>query len=218
MNARYFDLLAGGLADTVLLAWIALDPTAPRRAGANVDQPPAARTGAPGQQTCNNCHSGALNDGQATFAFSGVPASYTPGQTYPITISLARSGASRWGFEATVLKTSDNSAAGTIVVTSNLTILQSQSGKSYISHTNVNGPDDTFPGTANGPVSWSFNWTAPLAGAGAVRFYACGVAADNDGNDGGGDLVYTISTSASEGSPTDVSSTTWGKIKAIYLH
>jgi len=218
MKSRYVDWLAGGLAAGVMLAWIALDPTSARPAGANVDEPPAARTGGAGQQTCNTCHNGALNDGQATFAFSGVPASYTPGQTYPITVSLARSGASRWGFEATVLKTSDNSAAGTIVVTSNLTTLQTQAGKFYISHTNLNGPDGTFPGTANGPVAWSFNWTAPSAGAGAVGFYAAGVAADNDGNDGGGDLVYTTSTSSSEAPPTAVTATTWGKIKAHYLH
>ena len=218
MNARYIDWLAGGLAGTLLLAWIALDPTAPRRAGAYVDSPPAGRTGAPAEGTCGSCHSGGLNDGQGTLAFVGVPSSYTPGQTYPITVSLARSGALRWGFESTALNSSDNSAAGSFALTSNLTLLQSKSGKSYVSQTNLNGPDGTYPGTPDGPVSWSFNWTAPSAGAGAVTFYAVGVAADNDGNDGGGDLVYTVSTGASEGSPTPASSTTWGKIKALYLH
>lgn len=216
MGSRRLLLTLGVLAGA-LAGWLIAGPFAPTRATADSNLPPAKRTGAPGENTCNTCHNGALNDGVGTLSIVGVPSSYVPGQAYSLSVTLSRTGQSRWGFELTCLKTSDNSAAGSSTNTTLLTTTQVSSGKTYISQTTQNVPNDgTFAGVFNGPVTWSFQWTAPAAGAGQVRFYAVGVACDNDGDAGSGDLVYTTSTPSAEGSTTDVEATTWGKIKLIY--
>lgn len=187
------------------------------RAAAYSDSPPTRRTGAPGENNCSACHNGGLNDGQGAFSIVNVPASYVPGSTYTISVTLARAGQTRWGFELTCL-TAASAAAGTITSTSTLTSTALSSGKTYISQTAGTAPNDgTFAGTANGPVTWSFQWTAPVAGTGSVTFYAAGVAADNSGDADAGDYVYTTSTPSSEGALVPVTEMTWGKIKATYL-
>lgn len=207
------------LASTIVVVGLLAGPPAPRSVGAYPDAPPAGRTGAPAENTCNSCHSGALNDGLGTFALVNAPTSYTPGQVYPITVSLGKAGKARWGFSLTTLKNSDNSFAGTLSTGgSPLLLIQTKSSKSYISQTTDYASNDgTYAGTADGPVTWTFQWTAPAAGTGGVTFYAAGVAADNDGGDGGGDDVYTIAVPMTESVVTAVSNTTWGKIKAAYL-
>lgn len=50
-----------------------------------------------------------------------------------------------------------------------------------------------------GPRSWEFDWTAPSAGTGPVRFYAAGNAANNDGSDNG-DRIYTSNLAVAEAS------------------
>jgi hypothetical protein len=187
------------------------------RAVAYSDQPPAKRTGAPGENTCAACHNGGLNDGQGALSILNVPDSYVPGSTYNISVTLARAGQTRWGFELTCLLASTSAAAGTITSTSALTGTQVSSGKTYVSQAAGTAPNDgTFAGTADGPVTWSFQWTAPAAGAGSVRFYAAGVAADNSGDADTGDYVYTTSMPSNEGAVIDVTEMTWGRIKETY--
>jgi hypothetical protein len=179
------------------------------------DAPPAGRTGAPGEGTCTSCH-GPLNDGQGTLTISGIPNPYLPGTKYSVTVSLARAGAMRWGFEATSLFTATNGMAGTFEITSNTTQLLSKASRFYVAQLNGSSADGTFAGTADGPVTWIFNWTAPAAGGGAVTFYIVGLAADNDGQDSSGDLTYTTSATYAESSTTPVAATTWGWIKSHY--
>jgi hypothetical protein len=187
------------------------------RATAFSDQPPAKRTGAPGENTCNTCHDGALNGGGGTLAITGVPDHYMPGQNYVIAVSIAQTGKTRWGFELTALRNSNGSAAGAITNTTLFTTVQTSAGVPYLSQTTLNaGNDGTFAGAPNGPITWFFQWTAPAGGTGAVTFYACGVAADNSGDADNGDDVYTVSAGSLEGASTDVEGTTWGKIKMIY--
>lgn len=194
-----------------------LNPLTPRRVAADSELPPARRTGAPGENTCFTCHNGGLNDGSGTLAIVGVPGAYTPGSVHTISVTLTRAGASRWGFELTCLKTSDGTAAGTLASTTPLTYLQTSSGKTYVSHTTLNTPNDgTYSGVANGPVNWTFQWTAPPAQSGEVRFYAIGVAANASGEADGGDFVYTVSAPSAEETPSAVENTTWGKIKLRY--
>ena len=184
---------------------------------ANSDLPPARRTGAPGENTCATCHNGGLNDGVGTLSIVGAPEYYTPGTAYTISVTLARAGAMQWGFELTSLKTSDGSAAGSLVSTTPFTYIQTSSGKLYVSHTTLNASSDgTFYGTLDGPVTWTFEWTAPTAGGGEVRFYAVGVAANGSGDADEGDFVYTASTPSAEEPPAAVEHTTWGKIKVRY--
>lgn len=211
-HVRFAIATAVGIA----FGWLVVAPPHAPSAVMYPDVPPAGRTGAPGEGTCSSCHSGALNDGQGTLTLSGIPASYLPGTTYTVTASLGRAGQSRWGFEVTSLFASDNAMAGTLAAPSNLTQLLTKAARTYVAQTSGPGNDGTFAGTANGPVTWTFDWTAPAAGGGTVIFYLVGVAADNDGNDGSGDLVYTTTASYAEGAPTAITSTTWGWIKANY--
>jgi hypothetical protein len=215
MKPRYPQWLAPATRNGAIVLLLIVAPALVHRAIAYETTPPAGRTGAPGETTCSSCH-GALNNGQATLTISGVPGSYTPGQKYTITVSLARTGSSRWGFELTSLFTTGSAYAGTLAATSNTTTIVTKSSKNYIVDTTTLGADGTYAGTSNGPVSWSFDWTAPAAGSGAVTFYAVGLAANNDGNNDAGDYVYTVNAPSAEGSPTPVSTVTWGWIKNQY--
>ncbi len=210
---------------TVLLCAIVivLAPSIPERALATTPTPPAARTGAPGEATCNNCHSG--DSGNASFILTTVPAlitEYVPGQTYNIALGLEDPGLVRWGFEVTALKDSDNSMAGTFttLIDTHVTT-KSSGGRTYACHT-TNGAtssgdpnDGTWWGTPDGPVAWAFQWTAPPQGSGSVTFYASGVSANGDGDDTG-DNGYSGQMTLTEGVPSPVEQMTWGKIKQIY--
>jgi hypothetical protein len=208
-------LIVAGVAAGLAIGWLALDPPAPREAGANSSLPPAARTGAPGELLCSDCHSGnTVNDGVGAVRIDAIPAAYTPNQTYVLTAVVLRPGQLRWGFELTALKNSDNTMAGTLTSTSAFTRTQDFAGKTYISHTTLNPPNDgTFSGSPAG--SWTFTWTAPAAGAGTVTFYAAGNAANGNGTQFG-DFIYSTNASSMEGTSTDVDATTWGKIKMLY--
>lgn len=208
-------LLLTGTTLGVIVGWLVFDPPAPRSAGANSFGPPPAKTQAPGEGVCTDCHGGHVvnPDALGSVTIDGVPTSYMPGQTYPLTVTVTRTGQQRWGFELTSLKASDNTMAGTLTLVNTITRIVTLNSRNYIEQTTVNGGDGTFSGQANG--SWDFNWTAPAAGAGSVTFYAAGNAADGSGTTTG-DFIYTKTASSLEGSATDVSSTTWGKIKMLY--
>lgn len=163
------------------LGWFVL--MLPALAFANAGGPPNGVTGAPGQNNCTQCHSGnAVNSGNGSFAISG-PDTYVPGQTYPITVTLQDPGQVRWGFEFTPL------ANGTLQATDAArTQTSTAGGNRYIKHT-ATGTNDN---TADGPVSWTFDWTAPSGDVGPITFYAAGNAANSNGSTGG-DFIYTTS-------------------------
>jgi len=209
-------LLLAGITIGSIVGWLAFDPPAPRQAKASSSQPPVAHTGAPGENTCFECHTGNfLNDGVGSLQIVGFSdVSYTPGQTYTVGVQVVRTGQSRWGFQLTALQDSDNSMAGSFANLSPLTSIQSSGGKSYIGHSTITpGTDGTLTGFPVG--TWAFNWTAPAAGAGSVTLYAAGNAANNNGANTG-DFIYSSSYTLTEGTVTAVESTTWGKIKMLY--
>jgi hypothetical protein len=211
-------LLMAGITVGAVAAWLALDPPAPRDVDAFSSLPPAAKTGAPGDGLCTECHTGVmnLNDGVGSVTIGGVPDPYTPTQTYTLTVTVRRTVQEiRWGFELVPLKSSNNSGAGTLANTTLLTATQPFGSRTYISHTTFNpGHDGTFEAQPDS-ATWTFTWTAPAAGAGAVTFYAAGNAANGNGFNSG-DHIYTTSVSSMETSSTDVEATTWGKIKMLY--
>jgi len=176
--------------------------------------PDPALTGAPSQGTCFTCHNGALNDPDGIIQIYNVPTAYAPGQTYGIGIVIVRAtSGSRWGFEATAL-TSGNQMAGTLDDNNTAVGKQTQGGITYISQTTLKGFDGTYADSAG--AVWTFYWTAPPIGTGPVTFYAAGAACDKDNAANAGDFTYTSSVSCTEGAPTPVTTTTWGKIKQIY--
>ncbi len=154
----------------------------------------------PDFQSCWDCHdSYAVGSGGGSMSIDGLGGLYTPGTTYPMTVTVSRSGSWRWGFEIVALDGAGNSV-GTLTAVDSYTQVSVSGGFSYLKQ--------TFAGTFNGSgtsVTWNFQWTAPAAGAGTVRFYGSSVACD--GNYGAsGDYVYNTAVAATEG-PGEVSVT-----------
>ena len=132
---------------------------------------PNARTGSPGDggNTCaiSGCHTGITVRSKSNIISSNIPAEgYTPGTRYTIT-ATSNSSANRntFGFQISP-QTTTGTLVGTLAV-SNSTQTQITGGGKYITHKQAG-----ITGTS-GVKSWSFNWTAPAAGAGAVTFYGC---------------------------------------------
>ncbi len=155
--------------------------------------PDATASDPPNYDNCTLCHVGsAVNAGSGEVRIDGVPAAYTPGATYTLTVSLSDGTASRWGFELVALDESGN-GAGTITITDAARTQVSVSGnRSYVKHTSTGTDTGQTGGT-----SWSFDWTAPAMGTGTVFFYVSGNAA-NGNSSSNGDLIYNSATAAAE--------------------
>lgn len=154
---------------------------------ARSNNPADGKTGAPGEGTCRDCHSSyPLNSGNGTFQII-APDNFEPGQTYPITVEISDPDQMRWGFEITPLD------LGSITITDPTHTQQSSSGgRIYAKQTSAG----TYNGVPDGPVNWSFDWTAPDDPPEQVTFYAAGIAANANGNNNG-DYVYTTTATSS---------------------
>ena len=140
--------------------------------------PPDGKTGRPGEGTCLDCHSGA-GSGDSTELVGLVGGWYQPDSLYSLTLWVRYAGQLRWGFELTVVDHSNNSA-GQLIVTESTNTQYSSAPPGYLKHTSTG----THAGTP-GPTSWTFDWRAPAASVGPVRFYWCANAADNNGGTSG---------------------------------
>ncbi|MBC7932731.1 MAG: PQQ-dependent sugar dehydrogenase, partial [Rubrivivax sp.] len=154
--------------------------------------PPAGYTRAPGEEpeACAECHV-VESTGSGTISLS-IPQTYTPGQSYNITVTHANTDQTRirWGFQLTALDPSEEKA-GTLEPLDNLTQVLNNQGpipaRQYIEHTSAG----TFPGQLGG-ASWTFKWTAPAEDVGPVTFYAAGNHANGDGNTSGDNIYFTF--------------------------
>jgi len=138
---------------------------------------------------CTVCHSDrAINTGTGSVSIQGVPNEYVFGATYPITVSVEMQGQSRWGFELTVTD-QEGQFFGSLTPTSAL--VQESSG--YIKH----AAGGTHDGVLDGPVSWTFHWTAPRGTrtTGRAFFYASGNAADFN-SEPFQDFIYSDATAS----------------------
>lgn len=153
-----------------LLYFFALLPAAWGRASGSGM---AGLSGAPGENTCTRCHTGAVNSGSGTLTITPDSMTFTAGQQIRLRITLADSGGRRWGYELSARRASaPASALGTLSPPDSLTQVLTSGGIQYAVQTNAG----TQAGTANS-ASWDVVWTAPadLSG-GAVTFYAVGLA------------------------------------------
>ena len=138
------------------------------------NNPPKSRTGAPNESNCTACHSGtALTKGteysNLKLTTNMTDGEYIPDSTYTITISYTESGKSKFGFQTTVLTTSDDSPAGDLVVTSSST---TSKGTATVSSKTRQYIYQKSSGTSgSGKISWSFDWDAPSTNVGSVKFY-----------------------------------------------
>lgn len=135
----------------------------------NSNQPPTARSGAPGEQTCASCHGGnnpKPNLSNLLFDFDNGNFEFEAGETYNIDVTVQDAAKSRFGFQSTAL-TQSNDPAGQFAVlnASNTGLATGFNGREYISHFQASGNN-----------SWTFQWTAPANPDGDITFYVSSVA------------------------------------------
>lgn len=146
---------------------------------------PVAKTGAPGEGTCVQCHAGSVMAGATqnilkVFDGGNEVTAYMPGETYQVSLSLA-TGNVKEGFGATALLSS-NVAAGTFPGTGLVgTQVSLSGGRHYATHRVVSSNE--------GNVSWDWDWTAPSTESGPVTFYVASNKA-NGNNSSSGDQIF----------------------------
>ena len=125
--------------------------------------------------SCTSCHSGSATSGVNHVSISGLPSSYTPGNTYNLVLNLTASSARGYGFQMAV---KDNSSfSGTLNTTYSGTRIDSN----YFEHT-----------TRVTDSAITFSWTAPSSNSGDITFYLSALA--TGGSYGtSGDTTYILS-------------------------
>src|SRR5215468_7566403 len=143
-------------------------------------------------QTCNvsGCHTGhPVNAPGGSLSISGLPtdSGWTPGQTYPLTITITRTGQRVFGFQLSAVSDATNQQAGTLtpgnargkiicgggtVSRSTVQVSCSTAGAiQYAEHVDARVVTNTY----------SVNWTAPSSASfGTVRFNLAGNAGNGD--------------------------------------
>jgi hypothetical protein len=154
----------------------------------NANGPSGGQSGAPGEQNCTSCHSGAIQDGSNENLLTinddlgfGMT-QYTPGANYTVNLSMASNPAKK-GFQVTALNAA-NTMAGMFVAGANTqlkTATISGGQRKYATHKNTSNTSAT--------QTWNWTWQAPATEQGAVTFYVATNKANNNSNDNG-DVIY----------------------------
>ena len=148
-------------------------------------------TGGFGEQTCHLCHlDNPLNAPGGAVALEGIPPSFTPGQTYPITVTISRQGLRRGGFEIAARfaggKQKGRQAGSWRVLDARAQLIPGAVDKAltFVQH-NLMGSRVS----ETGMNTWTVEWTAPAAPAGPVQFNVAANASNNDDSPLG-DYIY----------------------------
>ncbi len=141
----------------------------------------AGNAGAPGENNCTACHAGSVAAGAGfnVLEWADGITTYTPGETYSLQLSMEDASAKN-GFQLVALKASDDTQAGTMVITDEVRtqLLNGAAGKRYVGHR----------AAGNTASQWTFNWTAPSENVGDVVFYVATNKTNSNGQTSG-DLV-----------------------------
>lgn len=156
----------------------------------------SGNTGAPGENTCGQCHSGGNYNASVTIQMfangATVPTTqFVAGNTYTVKVTVGNTMGSPfgYGFQFTALTSADNSPInGYTNLASNvkqktITIQNAFNGRTYLEHNGV---------TSNNV--FQFNWTAPANLNEAVTFYAGGNVVNGTGSTGGDATANTSLT------------------------
>jgi hypothetical protein len=147
----------------------------------------AGNTGAPGENTCGQCHNGGNYNASVTVQMfaqgATVPTTqFFPGNTYTVkvTVNNAMGNPFGYGFQFTALTDAESSPiSGYSSLASNvkqktITVQNAFNGRTYLEHNGV---------TSNNV--FQFNWTAPQTLNEAVTFYASGNVVNGTGSTSG---------------------------------
>jgi len=156
----------------------------------------SGNTGAPGENTCGQCHSGGnYNASVAIQVFPNggtVPTTqFVAGNTYTVKVTVSNSIGSPFGyaFQFTALTDAESSPiSGYSSLASNvkqktITVQNAFNGRTYLEHNGV---------TSNNV--FQFNWTAPANLNEAVTFFASGNVVNGTGSTGGDATANTSLT------------------------
>ncbi len=159
--------------------------------------PDPRKTGAPGDGLCTECHGNGVNTGSGKVEIA-FPAglTYTPGVKQRLTVTVTDSSARRWGFQLTARLASNDTKgqAGTFSSTDASTQVICEDGSlKPAAGCSAAGPLEFVEHTTSGTGAniFAFDWTAPATDVGDVRFYVAGNAANGNGRNDAGDLIYT---------------------------
>lgn len=164
------------------------------------DNGKAGYTASPGEASCNasGCHTGhSLNSGGGSVVITAPTMpnwQYTPGQVYPISVTVAQTGIALFGLGFEAVK-STGANGGTLTITNSQ---QTQIKTKTISgNVRTNVVHQMNGGAGSNTKTFTFNWTAPASGSGNITFYVSGNAANGNGSESG-DYIYTASQVASQ--------------------
>jgi hypothetical protein len=148
-------------------------------------------TGGFGEASCHVCHlDNPVNAAGGSLALTGVPATYTLGAAYNVTVTLTRDGLRRGGFEIAARfasgKQKGKQAGVWRPLDARVQLIPSRvdAALTFVQH-NLAGSITAVRG-AN---TWTVEWTAPLASEGPVQFNVAGNASNNDDSPLG-DFIY----------------------------
>lgn len=159
------------------------------------------RTGSPvGTVQCGACHSGGSYSPTLTIQLKDLSdnlvTSYEPDSTYKLDIVFGGTTAPRYGYQAVALVNSNNNNAGTLTTLNLNSKINTLNSRTYADH-NGNISAQTF----------ELQWVAPSEGAGAVSFYAAGIAANNNiGTSGDSPVTASALSITEEGNVDDTTS------------
>lgn len=137
--------------------------------------------GGAGESLCTECHGSA---GGGSLTLSGIE-DFGFDSEFEITLTIDHAGQQKWGFLMIAMDQNDQRAGDFILTDPARTQIFEANNRQYVQHT-AQGTDAGTPNT----TSWTFHWRAPDHEVGTVTFYAAGVAANNNGTEGG-DNTYT---------------------------
>ncbi len=163
-------------------------------------------TGAPGDSTCVECHTGtALNAGGGSVQLtSSAGANYTPGQQQTLTITITDSAARVYGFQATARPDSKSASgqAGDFTAGTQQQVIcdngRSKGASGCASSAPVQFIEHSRPFGTN---VINLTWTAPSSDVGPVTIYVAANAANGNGNELG-DHIYTTKLQLTTAVPT----------------
>ena len=158
--------------------------------GPHISNPPLSHTGGWGEPTCHVCHSdGELDSPDVTLEVDGLPARYTAGTVYPITISVAGPGQILAGFQASLRYLEGPSRglqAGQLEAIDGRVVVRADSLNSvqYAHHTR-----EGTELVSEERGAWQILWSAPVAGQSVILHVTANSA--NGDNSPFSDLIRT---------------------------
>jgi hypothetical protein len=148
-------------------------------------------TGGFGEQSCRLCHlDNPVNARGGSVTLDGVPASFTPGDTYPITVTIRREEMRRGGFEIAARFATGRQRgkqAGTWrLLDARVQLIPGAVDKAltFVQHNLAGSRVAT-----TGENVWTIEWTAPATAAAPVQFNVAANASNNDDSPLG-DFIY----------------------------